>query len=282
MPFPDYRDFPWDKYPNAIIPIISGRGCGWGVCTFCSDVTSSAGRTFRSRSPENVLAEIELQSARHNAQLFAFTDQKLNSNESMWDALIANIQSKAPNANWICSVHVDRKLPNGLDRNSLVRARQSGLVRVTTGLESGSQRVLDRMAKGTDLAETSRFLADATSAGISVRVTMIHGYPGEEPEDVIASAEFLERNSNTIDRVSLNRFQIMLGPSFLRRYAEDPSRFPDVRNVVAQPALAIASHERASVGTKAHIRATQRLLSAVHQINCKPLRDGAAQFEGVM
>ena len=52
LPFPDYSQFPWSKYPNTIVPIITGRGCGWGVCTFCSDVTSTVGRTFRSRSPE--------------------------------------------------------------------------------------------------------------------------------------------------------------------------------------------------------------------------------------
>ena len=52
LPFPDYSQFPWSKYPNIIVPMITGRGCGWGVCTFCSDVTSTAGRRFRSRSPK--------------------------------------------------------------------------------------------------------------------------------------------------------------------------------------------------------------------------------------
>src|SRR5205085_11553298 len=39
LPFPDYADFPWSRYPNRIVPMITGRGCGWGACTFCSDVT---------------------------------------------------------------------------------------------------------------------------------------------------------------------------------------------------------------------------------------------------
>jgi radical SAM superfamily enzyme YgiQ (UPF0313 family) len=69
LPFPDYSDFPWQSYPNRIIPMISGRGCGWGVCKFCSDVTSTAGRSYRSRSPGNVREEIRYQADRYQASI---------------------------------------------------------------------------------------------------------------------------------------------------------------------------------------------------------------------
>ena len=106
LPFPDYSQFPWSKYPNTIVPIITGRGCGWGVCTFCSDVTSTAGRTFRSRSPENVLAELSYQNRRHGAKLFVFTDLKLNSDLNVWRALGREFQTAVPGARWIGAVHV--------------------------------------------------------------------------------------------------------------------------------------------------------------------------------
>jgi len=80
LAFPDYSDFPWERYPDRILPVITGRGCNWGVCSFCSDVTSSMGRTFRSRSPQNVLDELEYQARRHDASKFIFVDLKLNSN----------------------------------------------------------------------------------------------------------------------------------------------------------------------------------------------------------
>jgi len=175
VPFPDYTDFPWHKYPNKIIPLISGRGCGWNACTFCSDVTSTAGRTYRSRSPDNVIGEIEHQSRRHTSNLFVFTDLKLNSNLAVWSALLSRFQAASPNARWVAAVHVGADDPNGLSARELQAARGAGLVRVTTGLESGSQAVLDRMAKGTDLGTTSIFLRSASDAGISVRTTMILG-----------------------------------------------------------------------------------------------------------
>jgi radical SAM superfamily enzyme YgiQ (UPF0313 family) len=282
VPFPDYRDFPWERYPNRIIPMITGRGCGWGVCAFCSDVTSTAGRTYRSRSPQNVLDEIELQSSRHKTSLFVFTDLKLNSNLDVWNGLIGDIQRRAPGASWIGAVHVGAKKPNGLDRATLSAAARAGLTRVTTGLESGSQHVLDEMKKGTELGVTSEFLHDAASVGISVRVTMIHGFPGERTPDVEKTAEFLEQHQRVIDRVSLNRFQVMIGPSFLRRFDAEPRRYPGVEKVKRQPRLAIASHEYTPAQDLGYVRATQRMLSAVHRINRKPLLGAAAQFEGVM
>lgn len=61
LPLPDFSDFPWDAYPHRIIPIMTGRGCAWNVCTFCSDVTTSNGRSFRSRPVEKVLEELKVQ-----------------------------------------------------------------------------------------------------------------------------------------------------------------------------------------------------------------------------
>ncbi|HEY4188615.1 MAG TPA: radical SAM protein [Polyangia bacterium] len=282
VPFPDYSDFPWHLYPNRIIPVITGRGCGWGVCTFCSDVTSSAGRTYRSRSPENVVEEIGFQSRRQDASLFVFTDLKLNSNLEVWEGLIRGIRSRASGASWIGAVHVNAKQSHGLDAASLGAAKKAGLVRLTTGLESGSQRMLDAMKKGTELAVTSKFLHAATEAGISVRVTMIHGYPGETAEDVLETARYLEQHLGSIDRVMLNRFQIMIGPAFLRRYDTAPDKFQGVSGLKRLPQLAMASHTYEPAQRFEYARATQRLLAAVTRINRKRLNSDAAQFEGVM
>ncbi len=280
--FPDYSDFPWHRYPHRIVPVLSGRGCGWGACTFCSDITSSAGRTFRTRSPDNVLEELAFQSRRHDARAFVFTDLKLNSAPAMWHALIDGMPSSVPGAQWIAAIHVGAQGDHGLDAATLTAARRAGAVRLTTGLESGSQRVLDRWAKGTDLQVTSRFLHDADAAGISVRVTMIHGAPGETAADVLASARYLEDHARLIDRVNINRFQLMLGTTFMRRHDERPERHPSIIVRDRNPRIAQADHELTDAYDPAYVRATQRLLGAVHAINRRPLPGEASPFEGVM
>jgi radical SAM superfamily enzyme YgiQ (UPF0313 family) len=282
LPFPDYSDFPWNRYPNKIVPLITGRGCGWGACSFCSDITSTAGRTYRTRSLGNVLGEIEHQYQRHGARLFAFVDLKLNSSQRMWAGLIDNVQRVAPGAQWIAAIHVDARQTDGLSAEALRAAAAAGMVRLTTGLESGSQRVLDRMAKGTDLAVTSRVLRDAESAGISVRNTMILGYPGEEPDDVRASAAFLASHRDCIERVMVNRFQIMTGTHFQRALEKNPERFPQVQRVAPSHAAAQVAHHYAPSARRDYRRAAAGLLAAAHRINRRPLSDRAREFEGVM
>lgn len=281
IPFPDYSDFPWHRYPSAIVPMVTGRGCGWGACTFCSDVTSTAGRTYRSRSPENVLEEIKHQSLTHGTQQFVFADLKLNSNLEMLEALSTSLPKIVKSPKWIASVHVGNA-PNGLDKSMLRLMKDSGASRLTTGLESGSERVLHSLSKGTDLGAVSAFFTQAHEVGISVRVTMIHGSPGETSADVEDSAKFLESHLAVIDRVSINRFQAMMGPTFLRRFDENPARYPSVIASDRVPRMGYVKTELVGTSSIRYMKATQRLLSAVHRINSKQLPDHARTFDGVM
>lgn len=282
LPFPDYRDFPWQRYPNRIVPIVTGRGCGWGVCSFCSDVTSTAGRSFRSRSAESVLDELEFQARRHETELFVFTDLKLNSDASVWNSLISRVRSRVPSARWIGAIHMAGGRPDGVSLAELRAARASGMVRLTTGLESGSQRVLDEMRKGTDLGTTRRFLADAATAGLSVRMTMILGYPGERATDVAASSSFLEENESRIDRVALNRFALMTGTRIHRKVEREPGAFSDLEQVRPKHRLALLDHSFAPARDRSYRQAVARLLGSVHRINRRRIREGAREFEGVM
>lgn len=282
IPFPDYRDFPWSVYPNRIVPIITGRGCGWGVCSFCSDVTSTAGRTFRTRDPENVLSEIAFHYNNNKVSLFVFTDLKLNSNLSMWRAICSQMQRVAPGARWIASVHAGAGKTTGLSLSELKAAGDSGCVRLTTGLESGSQRMAQLMRKGTRVESISRLLHDATDAGISCRCTMILGYPGETADDVHASTEFLQRHHQVIERVSLNRLQIVAGTELHGSIQRDRTRYPDLKILRNDRALALVDHRLGGAKRLPYIKAALRLLTAVHDINEKPLSHGARAFEGVM
>ncbi|MCP3915203.1 MAG: radical SAM protein [bacterium] len=282
VPFPDYSDFPWPAYPNRIVPMMTGRGCGWGVCAFCSDVVTSAGRSFRSRSAENVLEEMSQQSERHGTELFVFSDLKLNSDVGVWRAMIEGIPRRLPSAKWTASVHADQREDSGLDRDDLERARRAGLSRVTTGLESGSQRVLDSMAKGIRLERTSAFLRDAAEAGVSVRLTAIVGYPGEEPEDVHRTAEFLEAHAPLIERVMLNRFTLMLDAPIDRRLRTRPAEHPLAARLELNVDDAIVGHGNRMLAQRPHRRGVYRLMRVVHGINRSPLRAEAQDFEGVM
>jgi anaerobic magnesium-protoporphyrin IX monomethyl ester cyclase len=242
-----------------------------------------------------VLEEIARHHADYGATLFTFTDLKLNSNVQMWRAIIGGIRAAAPGARWIAAVHVNAdRGDNGLSADDLRAAAASGCVRLTTGLESGSQRVLDLMHKGTRLDLTARYLRDAHAAGVSCRCTMISGYPGETADDVRASTAFLRAHGDAIERVSLNRFQIMTGTGVHkmmqrdgRGHGQSPASaggraFAGLTQVTVNHRLAQVDHHYAECEKPDYRRATMELLEAVHAINRKPLKPAAREFEGVM
>jgi hypothetical protein len=280
VPFPDFSDFPWELYPHRIVPLITGRGCGWGVCTFCSDVVSATGRTARSRSLANVFEEVGQQARTYATRSFVFTDLKLNSNLTVWRGLLDELPRRLPAAQWIGAVHVGSHGENGLSRREVGAAARAGAVRLTTGLESGSQRLLDRMAKGTDLFLLSRFLADARRAGISIRTTMILGYPDENAADVLASAAFLARHRELIDRVTLNRLAVMAGTELERRLRVPEGHGRPRSLAISQSASWEYRPEKAD--DPRYRSAVYDLLHEVHRINRRKLPPRAGPFDGVM
>lgn len=282
LPIPDFRDFPWEQYPHRIIPVMTGRGCQWNVCTFCSDVTTSNGRTFRSRPLDKVLEELQQQAQRYQATDFIFLDLKLNSDLTLWHGLIDNIQHYVPGARWIATVHVNGNGENGLDAATLQAAKAAGLTRISFGLETGSQPLARRMGKGTRVERNAQFIRDAYQAGLSVRCSMMLGYPGETVEDLLATREFLHAHQQQLDRIRPARFKAIPGTRFERLHQHRPSRFAGISVQGWDYRLARAEYHNTMASDPAYRRVKRDILGIIHAINSQPLRDDARQFDGLM
>lgn len=279
-PVPDFTDFPWDRYRVRIVPIMTGRGCQWEKCSFCSDVISTSGRTFRTRSVQRVLTEMQEQARRHDTTNFLFLDLKLNSWPEMIRSIGRNIQRYVRGAEWLGTVHVDQRSDNGLSRADLEAAVEGGMRRISFGLESGSQRLLDIMQKGCSVERNSKFIRDAHAAGLSIRCTMFKGFPGETESDMNATADFLEEHAPFLDRVRFNSFTLHVGTPIWQAMRDMPDAPLEVTALHHQRA-------RASYRYHQHLgrnyrRAKARALAAVYEINRRPLRDTARQFDGLM
>lgn len=281
-PIPDFSDFPWDKYPARIVPIMTGRGCQWDKCRFCSDVISVSGRTFRTRSVEHVLLEIQEQARRHNTRNFLFLDLKLNSYPDMLRGLADGIGRYVRNAEWIGTVHVDQRRDNGLSRRDLFAAARGGMRRVSFGLESGSQRLLDAMNKGSSVEANAEFIRNAHDAGLSIRCTMFKGFPGETAEDMEKTARFLEDNAAYIDRIRFNDFSIPHDTPIYNELLAGNRGYEgiDVSNVNDRRGR--IEYRNHALSDPTYRRAKARALSVVYQINKRALRPSARQFDGLM
>ena len=281
-PIPDFTDFPWDRYPVRIVPLMSGRGCQWDRCLFCSDVISSSGRQFRTRTIESVLLEMQEQARRHNTASFLFLDLKLNSWPEMMRGIARNIQSYVQGAEWVGTVHVDQRADNGLSRDDLLAAADGGMRRVSFGLETGSQKLLDRMQKGSSVERNSKFIKDAHAAGLSIRCTMFKGFPGETADDMAATERFLEEHGHLLDRVRFNNFSLYTNTPIWYEMVKKSGTGTDLTLTSSDHARAQSMYRRTKPVDRAYRRAKARVLAIVYEINRRALRDAARQFDGLM
>lgn len=286
IPIPDFTDFPWDRYPVRIIPVMTGRGCQWDECLFCSDVISTSGRSFRTRSVESVLQEMQEQAQRHNTRSFLFLDLKLNSRPDMIRGIAAGIGRLVQGAEWVGTVHVDQRRDNGLSAADLNRASEGGMRRISFGLETGSQRLLDLMRKGSTVERNAAFIRDAHNAGLSIRCTMFKGFPGETTDDMTATADFLERHAEYLDRVRFNDFSLQIGTPIWKAMRDktrlDPASTDDILVLQQDDRRARSAYRHSQARDRAYRRAKARALAVVYAINRRPLRNSARQFDGLM
>ena len=165
------------------LSVIAGRGCPYG-CTWCQK--SVFGRSYRMRSAESVAEEMRQIKERYNPDQIRVVDDVLGVDRRwlrQWhDALLAQ----------------DAVIPfEALSRVDLVDEelirllKEAGCRRLAFGAESGSQRVLDAMHKGTKIEQVYRTAELCRKHGIETYFYIMLGYPGEEWEDIEATVKLL-------------------------------------------------------------------------------------------
>lgn len=142
--------------------------------------------------------------------------------------------------------------------------------------------MLDLMDKGSTVEGNSEFIRMASAAGISVRCTMFKGFPGETPDDLEMTADFLEFHRPWLDRVRFNDFSIQENTPIWNSVFSDPTMYPGIRVTSKNSRQATARYVNLETGTTAYRRAKKRALAALFAINRRDLRPEAQMFDGLM
>lgn len=183
LPFPA-----WSKYPSRsdVYYVLSVRGCPFR-CVFCM---RSMGRTPRRRSPENVVQEIQWLVEQHHAKEFIFIDETFGLNREHVTRMFALLTDKGLHRRirWTAQTRVDR-----VDEELLQSMRHAGCYRVEFGIESGNQKILDAVQKGTTLAQAEVAVRIAKKSGLQVGCSFILGHPHETKETAQDTIDFLAK-----------------------------------------------------------------------------------------
>lgn len=188
LPFPDFSDFPLGKYLTTELPIVFNRGCPHR-CAYCS--TPSLIPRYRWRSAERIYAEMKYQLQKYpHIDYFHSDSPSLSSNIRELSRLCDIIIQNTLKFKWSGFASIEP----ALDIELLRKMTRAGCFGLNLGIESGSQRVIDRMRKGFRIEAAERLLRDAHNAGLETVVNFIIGFPGETEEDFQATLQFISRN----------------------------------------------------------------------------------------
>lgn len=189
LPFPAYNHFELKRYElfgRRLLPIMSSRGCPF-QCSFC--VTSRIfGRAFRARSPKNVVEELMRLECNYGADAFTFYDDTLTLNRDRILKICREMQSRKLNLPWDCQTRVD-----AVSREVLLEMKRAGCHQIFFGVESGSQKILDIIGKGTTVEQNERAIKMAKEVGLFVSISVIIGYPGETVDTINQTMEFIRK-----------------------------------------------------------------------------------------
>jgi anaerobic magnesium-protoporphyrin IX monomethyl ester cyclase len=187
LPSPAYHLLPLDSYHRmgkTIFPIVTSRGCvQW--CDFCSTVRMF-GRGYRVRSPKKVVDDMEMLHSKYGESQFTFYDDAFTINRNHTLEMCADIKARKLDVEWDCETRVD-----AVDKELLEKMRDAGCITIWFGVESGSEKILDKMHKKINREQVREAFKMAQKAGMMTIASAVIGFPGETEETAWETINFI-------------------------------------------------------------------------------------------
>jgi anaerobic magnesium-protoporphyrin IX monomethyl ester cyclase len=191
LPFPARHLFKHQvyRYPDAlfhpVLPMMTSRGCP-GSCTYCNTKQMYAQR-FRVRNPVDVVNEIEFLHRTHKVrEVHIWDDNFVTQKERVFKVRDELARRK---------LQLKFAFPNGiridfLDEPMLRALRDMGTYSMALGIESGNQRILDKIKKRITLQKIRERFALIKRMHFETWGFFILGIPGETKETIFDTIRF--------------------------------------------------------------------------------------------
>ena len=179
-----YRKIWKDHHGYFSLNLATTRGCPF-KCNWCAKPIY--GNRYNSRSPQHVVEEIKLLLKNYQPDHFWMADDifglKPGWVQEFRDIVIVN-QFKF-------AYKIQSRVDLLLQEDTIGALRQSGVETIWVGAESGSQKILDAMDKGTTVNQIYQATNLLKQKGVKVGFFLQFGYLGETQEDINATIKML-------------------------------------------------------------------------------------------
>jgi len=224
----NYRDYFYSANLWPQVAIVTGRGCPFN-CRFCNWVQNLNTGGYRKRSVGNVIEEFRfIEKNFPDVKEVFLEDDTFTADAKRVEEFCREKTKAGIRAKWSCNARADVPL------ETLQLMKKAGCRLLCVGFESGSQKVLNDVRKGTNVQGMKRFMNDARKAGILVHGCFMVGNPEDNEETIRATIELAKE----LNPDSAQFFPIMVYPGtdsykFFREngmlVTEDFSRWVDCR-----------------------------------------------------
>ncbi|MBI2666563.1 radical SAM protein, partial [Candidatus Woesearchaeota archaeon] len=186
--------------PEMVLPLRTSISCYYQQCTFC---THHAGKQYRELS----LQEMKESILASGAKKVFFIDDMIHKKRLLEIAKILGPLQ----VSWICQLRPMKDL----DAETLMALHDGGLKAVIWGLESGSDRILQLMKKGTNIADAQIVLKNSAAAGIKNCLYILFGFPTETREEFKETLNFIRKQKEITSLVLSTIFGLQHGAPIL-------------------------------------------------------------------
>lgn len=216
IPTPDYSDLPWELYlsPERYVYYSPSRGCYWNKCTFCDYGLNFGSPTAPWRAdPVEKMVE-DLRQIAQQTRFVYFSVDVLAPATLL--KLAQRLVEEEIRIYWSAEIRLEQYW--SVERCQLLR--DSGCVCISVGFESGNQRILDLIRKGTRPAQVQETMRNFWQAGIGVQIMGFTHFPSETLAEAMESVQFLAENREYWTFGSLGQFVLTPGALVAQRPAE--------------------------------------------------------------
>jgi len=188
LPIPDRGLLNYEQYKNLLAgrgimtTSITSRGCPY-QCIFCERL----GKRFRAASAGYVIREIEDCLGLGIDEIF-FHDDTFTIDKKRVMEICRLIEEKKLKFKFSLRSRV-----NTIDEEMIRALKRAGCRRISFGVESGVQRILDRIKKDITLKQAEDAFSLSKKYGITTLADFMIGHPDERVEDIYATLNFAKR-----------------------------------------------------------------------------------------
>ena len=212
-------DYKWDMYlsPDRGINYAPTRGCYWNRCTFCdyglnTDKPTSPWRERRvSKVIEDLQGSVDSQGIKY--VYFAVDVMAPGYLERLSDAILES----GLDIRWAAEVRMEKIF----SAERCAKLAKSGCVCISFGMESGNQRILDLIDKGTKVDYMAVTMKNFAEAGVAVQLMAFTDFPTEAPSEKKETFEFVELNKEYWSTGGMGSF-LLTGTAII---AKEPEKF---------------------------------------------------------